>query len=1152
MRYKLLFVFLLFPFLLQAQYKKYGTALIKNYKSEDYKAAPEVFSIIQNHNGLMYFGTFGNILEYDGINWRKIQVKPGRPVLSLAIDSLGTIYCSSGNEFGYIHPDTLGMLKYFSLSKYLDSLDVFGEKNGKVHVNKKGIFFQAKNYIYWYKNLITKNTKLDSLSPQIIQAKNGFEDSYSAGGHIFVLEEKIGLTELKQTQLEPFKYRRFIRRKTVDILPFTNNRVVVCTEKGIYFYKMGHGFLRFDAETDEYLQEISILAAANLPDAFAFATINKGTLVLSKGLVKRKRRIIEQYSKRAGLLTEQISDIYNNPQFDKDLLWLSSIYGISLTRLNSPLRKIYEASAVSDIITDMLWFDDELHVRTLGAVYYMKDTLDRRQFHRVKNINTNSDWIKFTVEEETERSKKRRRWNRRRRPVTRSVDKIIASSRKGLYQIDNRKADRFKFDKVIYKWESRRGGAIYRLRNAPRKYRDYDKINTIYRSKVNPQRIYLGMENGAAVISYQHGEWINESLIRGIEGEVTAINEDQQGNVWFVKKNQGAYKLTLPDTTIEYKRRDPYSRNWRDSITYELFPFFHNVKYYGDSTGLPPMLDNGLYTVGNKLVFSTQMGLYKYNINNDTISSCLTFGEELSKGNAKVMDFAMDKDSNCWMSVRKDYLTTIEYFKRDSSGNYHKLSDAFADFPKMTIKKIFPSKNNLVWISGSEGLFVFNHNAKEDSLIKKNTFIRKIIIGIDSLLFGGASFKSNDNGKFYLSNAFPNDRKVKVHFDYNTIKFVFSAPFYENSESVKFSYLLKNFSKDWSEWNSESEKEFNNLSPGKYVFKVKAKNANKEISRIASFAFEIKPPWYKTWWAYTLYGIIFIALVYLVIKFYTRKLIREKENLERTVDERTSEIRKQKEEIELKNHQITASLNYASRIQEAMLPQEKTIKKYLPESFILFRPRDVVSGDFYWFAVKENKFFYTAVDCTGHGVPGAFMSMIGDSLLNQIVNDKKAREPKRILELLHRGVRVTLKQRETDNRDGMDMVFCMFDPEAKKLYFAGAKNPLLYVQDGKIHKIKGEKVAIGGLQKESHRRFINHEIDASKPTCVYMFSDGFQDQFGGDIGDKFMSGNFKNMLLEIHQKPMNEQKEILQKSLDEWMGNEYNQVDDILVIGFKV
>lgn len=279
-------------------------------------------------------------------------------------------------------------------------------------------------------------------------------------------------------------------------------------------------------------------------------------------------------------------------------------------------------------------------------------------------------------------------------------------------------------------------------------------------------------------------------------------------------------------------------------------------------------------------------------------------------------------------------------------------------------------------------------------------------------------------------------------------------------------------------------------------------------------------------------------------------------------------------QIEKQNRDITSSINYAQRIQQAMLPTEDCLTAILPESFIMLRPRDIVSGDFYWFTgyasparLKENPrsnyiklhnicdtdsgLLITAVDCTGHGVPGAFMSMIGFNLLDTITRGGIT-SPNLIMNDLHRYVRYLLKQQTTDNQDGMDMSFCHIKNKGKLVQFAGARNPLYYISNNELTHLKSDSVPIGGMQKEDKREFTIHNIDVSEPTTFYMFSDGYIDQFGGLHGQKYSSRRFKELLLEIHKLPMDKQKEILEQKMDEWIGNGRKQIDDILVIGFKL
>ena len=284
------------------------------------------------------------------------------------------------------------------------------------------------------------------------------------------------------------------------------------------------------------------------------------------------------------------------------------------------------------------------------------------------------------------------------------------------------------------------------------------------------------------------------------------------------------------------------------------------------------------------------------------------------------------------------------------------------------------------------------------------------------------------------------------------------------------------------------------------------------------------------------------------------------------------EISAQRDQIADKNDKlvnayqnITDSIEYAHRIQEALLPSLNLMHKTLPESMVMFKPRDVVSGDFYWFANvgtqvdNDTKTVLAAVDCTGHGVPGAFMSMAGDAYLNQIVKQQGITEPGQVLTALHRNIRLALKQETTGNRDGMDISLVTIDKQKQTIQFAGAKNPLIYIQDGELHLIKGDKYPVGGEQREGERSFTTHTIPVNpeKPITFYLFSDGFQDQFGGEEGKKFMVSQFRELLLSIHHLPMVLQKARLEQTFESWLeakqpDGKHEQVDDVLVMGFKV
>ncbi|KXX67022.1 7TM diverse intracellular signaling domain-containing protein [Flammeovirga sp. SJP92] len=293
---------------------------------------------------------------------------------------------------------------------------------------------------------------------------------------------------------------------------------------------------------------------------------------------------------------------------------------------------------------------------------------------------------------------------------------------------------------------------------------------------------------------------------------------------------------------------------------------------------------------------------------------------------------------------------------------------------------------------------------------------------------------------------------------------------------------------------------------------------------------------------------------------YTRKIEEaygEIQSMNASLEKQNEEIESQKRELSKKNEKITASINYAQRIQNAILPSIEAIQHSFPESFVLYKPKDIVSGDFYWHYESQTHSFIAAIDCTGHGVPGAFMSMIGERLLKQIVITDRTTDPGHILDQLNHYIKVELhKQAEGKGalKDGMDLCMCVYDKKNSILTFAGAKNPLYYIENNNFGHIKGDKCSIGSANLDTFE-FTTHKVRVTSPTVFYISSDGYQDQFGGPINRKIGGKKFRDLLEMIHKLPMDKQKMALDQFLIRWMtgeGKTEHQIDDILVIGFHL
>ena len=486
-------------------------------------------------------------------------------------------------------------------------------------------------------------------------------------------------------------------------------------------------------------------------------------------------------------------------------------------------------------------------------------------------------------------------------------------------------------------------------------------------------------------------------------------------------------------------------------------------------------------------------------------------------------------------------------------------------------KAIFEDSKGNIWVGHLEGVTKCDFS-KDKTIIPPKTFISEVNLSLNKTSWTDSVYMDSFDSLSAWNNL---PQNLELDADQNTLNFDFYSADFSNPKDIQYQWWLEGFNKDWLVPTNKTEATYSNLPAKKYVFHVRSRvGENGEWGEESTFEFKIKPYWYQTWTARILGLFLLIGIVFTLIKWRTSSLEASRKRLSRLVEERTMEVVKRNSEIleknqeleaqqlklaeaydniQEKNKNITASITYAKRIQDAMLPSEEKIKTVIEDCFVFYQPRDIVSGDFYWISEAENKIVIAAVDCTGHGVPGAFMSVIGSNLLYEVIESQRILSPAKILDALNENVRRHLNQDKTNNRDGMDMSICVIDKEAKILTFAGAKNPLLHVHDNKIEIIKGDRFPIGGFDKHGQKPFKEHTIIPREDSVFYIYSDGFQDQFGGLEKRKYMSRNFQEYLKTISSLPIKKQKKELAQEFKEWKdsGNEH-QIDDVLVIGFKL
>ena len=390
---------------------------------------------------------------------------------------------------------------------------------------------------------------------------------------------------------------------------------------------------------------------------------------------------------------------------------------------------------------------------------------------------------------------------------------------------------------------------------------------------------------------------------------------------------------------------------------------------------------------------------------------------------------------------------------------------------------------------------------------------------------------------------------MKLSYSERSVLFDYYSICLTNPDVVRYKVKLEGADVDWRPVTDQTRAIYSGLPSGRYTFMVIASNSQGIWNtNPVTYSFLIKPPFYLSWWFILTAVILTVVIVVLYIHMREQSLIKEKIVLEEKVKERTAEVVQKSMEIEEKNRDITASIRYAERIQRAMLPREDTFL----ETFVLFMPKDIVSGDFYWMYDNGDHQFIAACDCTGHGVPGAFMSIIGHNSLNKVVREYGITRPSAIMDQLNTEVLKALMQRNEETiNDGMDMAIISYDKKNSKLDFAGAYNPLYVVRKGEVFAYKGDRFPIGMTAIGDKKSFTNQSIDIQSGDMIYMCSDGYADQFGSAEIKKYKSGNVKKLLSEIYHLPVDEQRERLKTEIADWRG-ELQQVDDILFIGTKI
>ena len=614
---------------------------------------------------------------------------------------------------------------------------------------------------------------------------------------------------------------------------------------------------------------------------------------------------------------------------------------------------------------------------------------------------------------------------------------------------------------------------------------------------------------GGGITRYTGEEFFHYTKKQGLSDNfISSITKDQKGDLWFGTYEAGAIKYLIDqDEFIFYTEKEGLSSN----VIYSIAIAADGAIWMGSKRGL--------------IKFDNEEFQY--------------FNEDNGLTNNVIRSITIDSNENLWASTQNG-INQLRF-----SENGEKII-AYSKIDGLKGLDFYPNSNLLdkddqIWWGSGKGLEKINSKKFRNSTFAPLTHLNTI--GINGQKYDFHNFPDSLRDQINFSKAerfFNYPLELKLDHEYSHLSFYFSATDWSAQHKIKYTYRIPQLNKKWSEPSKETKADFTNLSHGDYIFELKAIGQSGEWSNTLSYSFRIKTPWWHTWWARSFYILIGITLIILVIRLRTAKLKAKQIELEHKIELATHEITEQ-------HNEIMDSIAYAKRIQTAILPPPRIVKENLKNSFILYKPKDVVAGDFYWMEQKNGDTLFAAADCTGHGVPGALVSVICNNALNRAVREFNLVDPGKILDKSREIVIQEFEKSDEVVKDGMDIALCSLN--GMNLKYAGANNPLWIIRNGEIIETKADKQPIG--QFDNPQPYTTNEFKLQSGDTFYVFSDGLVDQFGGDKGKKFKAKAFRELLVSIQDKSLQEQKTIINEVFENWKGS-IEQIDDICVIGVRV
>lgn len=1079
-----------------------GALLLTNFK-ESREIEDQNWAICQDNNNVMLFANRKGILTFDGEVWTSARI-PTIPYSMKADPKSGKIFIGGENSYGFLDKDQMGSYKYVPVS---------GESSD-IGVITRIIFNDSVVWFYGEQSISRHNFKNNRLELRIkAKAGNPFEGMFVTPKNTFINEQNSGLYRLESDTLFPVVTGYLtVETDILFALPYNSNLVLLGLGNGNLSLFDGIKYYNYQIKDNGYLKENILSEGITVGDSlYAFSTLDGGAL------------IIERYSGKIRFTINNQNELPDDEIFalgvDKSNgIWLSHQYGLTRADLSLPVGNFSIYPGLKGNLTSSAWYNNVLYVSTSEGVYYLTE---------IRNYSEDQILIKNTPSGNESQSDKLRENNRpqegtRKNIFQRIFGKIISKEKSVKSDVIKEKEAEGvnNSSRALYTRKT-----VSRLKSINYLYKKVEGLNEKCRQLVStPDGVLAATNKGLLVIKDHEAENIAGNRY------INYISWQPVNKKYFVAAGDGYFYAKYIDGKWIVESPD---EKFTDPV-YSIVATDSNKIWLGiDNAALRVDINNDFDSVQY-----TQISIkndypqrYHLDFSNDTIflhtESGIYFYNNAPAG---FVETRTDKNlSNPNMKFTYP-LSNMPWIRHGDNWIYLKPEDNEVE-KEMSLLKIF---DDVISINSEPGkLWVVDG---ENKLLRVDlTKQLKINPAID--VFVKSIY--NDKGTFFDLSDIVFDRGD------NIVNFEIVAPGYLKKNTTQYQYIINKLMPDWSPWSDQTKYNLMIPIPGVYTLKVRARDLWGNISKPQLIKFTIKAPFTRTPAFYILSGSFLLILILLIIRFRERHLQNENRILELKVKERTAEIEAQKEEI-------TSSIAYASRIQMAMLPMENHFRTFFSDYFIIFKPRNIVSGDFYWIGEDEKNVFFTVADCTGHGVPGAFMSTLGISTLNDIITNNNDLRANTVLNILREKIMTSLHQtgKEGEASDGMDVAFCVLNKNRKSMQFSGAYNPLFIFHNGVFKEYKADRMPIGIYygQKET---FTNYEIQTRKGDTLYVFSDGLIDQFGGSEGSKYKKSNLKKLLSEIYNLPMAEQRTVIENVFEEWKGN-HDQVDDITMIGVRI